>query len=86
MGRGNETDTPNHITLYESNTMEWMTFFILVGVALIDGKLCKIMRAQRDHNRKIEDFLKVIRDHEEELRFKEQLSKLRGKSGSQPED
>ena len=42
--------------------MEIMTFIILIGVALIDGKLWKIMKAQRDHFRKVEALLSEISD------------------------
>jgi hypothetical protein len=43
-------------------TMEIMTFIILIGVALIDGKLWKIMKAHRDHHKKVEGLLSEIRD------------------------
>jgi hypothetical protein len=43
--------------------MEIMTFIILIGVALIDGKLWKIMKSQRDHQRKVEALLSEIRDN-----------------------
>jgi hypothetical protein len=46
----------------KGTTMEIMTFIILIGVALIDGKLWKIMKAQRDHHRKVEALLSEIRD------------------------
>ena len=39
-----------------------MTFIILIGVALIDGKVWKIMKSQRDHNRTVERLLEEIRD------------------------
>jgi hypothetical protein len=42
--------------------MDWMTLIILIGVVLIDGKLWKIVMAQRDHNRKVEALLSEIRD------------------------
>ena len=42
--------------------MEVMTFIILIGVALIDGKLWKIMKSQGEHNRKVEALLSEIRD------------------------
>ncbi len=42
--------------------MEIITFIILIGVALIDGKLWKMMTAQRDHHRKVEALLSEIRD------------------------
>lgn len=42
--------------------MEIMTFIILIGVALIDGKLWKIMKAHRDHHKKVEGLLSEIRD------------------------
>jgi hypothetical protein len=42
--------------------MEIMTFVILIGVALIDGKLWKIMKSQSEHNRKVEALLTEIRD------------------------
>ena len=42
--------------------MEIMTLIILIGVALIDGKLWKIMKSQRDHYRKVEALLSEIRD------------------------
>ena len=35
---------------------------MLIGVALIDGKLWKIMKSQREHNRKVETLLSDIRD------------------------
>jgi hypothetical protein len=41
--------------------MNWMTLFILIGVALIDGKLWKIMKAQGDHHRKVEAFVRDSR-------------------------
>jgi hypothetical protein len=39
-----------------------MTFIILIGVALIDAKLWKIMKAQRAHARTMEALLSEIRD------------------------
>ena len=42
--------------------MEIMTSIILIGVALIDGKLWKIMKAQADHHKKVEALLSEIRD------------------------
>jgi large-conductance mechanosensitive channel len=42
--------------------MTFMVFIILVGVALIDGKLWKMMAAQKDHNRQTEALLTEIRD------------------------
>jgi large-conductance mechanosensitive channel len=39
-----------------------MTFIILLGVAMIDAKLWKMMSAQKDHNRKVEALLSEIRD------------------------
>jgi hypothetical protein len=42
--------------------MEIMIFIILIGVALIDGKLWKMMTAERDHHRKVEALLSEIRD------------------------
>jgi hypothetical protein len=39
-----------------------MTFIILIGVALIDAKLWKIMKAQRVHARTVEALLLEIRD------------------------
>jgi hypothetical protein len=42
--------------------MDWMTLIILIGVALIDAKLWKIMKAQGDHHRKVEALLSEIRD------------------------
>lgn len=42
--------------------MEIMTFIILIGVALIDGKLWKIMKAQGNHHKKVEALLSEIRD------------------------
>jgi hypothetical protein len=42
--------------------MEAMTIFILLGVALIDAKLWKMMKAQGNHYRKVEDLLSEIRD------------------------
>lgn len=35
---------------------------IMIGVALIDGKLWKMMAAQGDHHRKVEAMLAEIRD------------------------
>jgi hypothetical protein len=35
---------------------------IMIGVALIDGKLWKMMAAQRDHQQKVEAILSEIRD------------------------
>ena len=46
----------------KETTMVWMTLIILIGVALIDGKLWKIMRSQGEHNRKVETLLSEIRD------------------------
>ena len=51
-----------HHEAKKGTTMDWMTLFILIGVALIDGKLWKIMKAQRDHYRKTEALLSEIRD------------------------
>jgi hypothetical protein len=42
--------------------METMTLIILIGVAMIDAKLWKIMKSQRDHNRTVERLLTEIRD------------------------
>jgi len=42
--------------------MEVSAFIIMVGVCLIDGKLWKIMKAQRDHQKKVESLLTEIRD------------------------
>jgi hypothetical protein len=42
--------------------MDWMTFIILIGVVLIDGKLWKIMKSQGEHHRKVEGLLSEIRD------------------------
>lgn len=42
--------------------MDWATIIILIGVVLIDGKLWKIVKAQGDHNRKVEALLTEIRD------------------------
>ena len=43
--------------------MDWMTIFILIGVVLIDGKLWRIMKAQGDHNRKMEALLSQITEN-----------------------
>ena len=37
-------------------------FLLVIGVALIDGKLWTIMKSQREHNRKVETLLSEIRD------------------------
>ena len=37
-------------------------FLLVIGVALIDGKLWKIMKSQREHNREVETLLSEIRD------------------------
>ena len=42
--------------------MEAMVCIILIGVALIDAKLWKLVMAQRDHNRNVERLLAEIRD------------------------
>jgi hypothetical protein len=42
--------------------MEVMTIFILIGVALIDGKLWRMMAEQGRHNKAIEALLAEIRD------------------------
>jgi len=39
-----------------------LTVLILIGVALIDGKLWKMMAAQAEHHRKVEALLSEIRD------------------------
>ncbi len=42
--------------------MSGIVEFLLIGVALIDGKLWKIMKSQREHNREVETLLSEIRD------------------------
>jgi hypothetical protein len=42
--------------------MEIMTFIILIGVALIDGKLWKMMASQKRHYERVESLLAGIRD------------------------
>ena len=42
--------------------MESMVCIILIGVAMIDAKLWKLVIAQRDHNRTVERLLAEIRD------------------------
>jgi large-conductance mechanosensitive channel len=42
--------------------MDIVAILILVGVALIDGKLWKIMAAQKQHNQNVETLLTEIRD------------------------
>jgi hypothetical protein len=39
-----------------------MLLFILIGVALIDGKLWKMMAKQKRHNRTVEALLSETRD------------------------
>lgn len=39
-----------------------MGLVVIVGVVLIDWKIYKIMRAQEDHNRKVEAILTEILD------------------------
>ena len=46
----------------EAKTMAIMTGIILIGVVMIDGKLWKMVVAQRDHHRKVEALLTEIRD------------------------
>lgn len=41
-----------------------MVFIIMIGVALIDGKLWKLMSEQSRHNRAVEGLLQEIRDKE----------------------
>ena len=43
--------------------MEVMVFIIMLGVALIDGKLWKVVLEQRRHNKTVEALLAEIRDH-----------------------
>jgi hypothetical protein len=42
--------------------MEAMVCIILIGVAMIDAKLWKLVISQRDHNRAVERLLAEIRD------------------------
>ncbi len=42
--------------------MDLVVIIIMIGVALIDGKLWKMMAAQRDHHRTVEAILSEIRD------------------------
>ncbi len=42
--------------------MNLVVIIIMIGVALIDGKLWKMMAAQRDHHRNVEAMLSEIRD------------------------
>ena len=39
-----------------------LVLLILIGVAMIDGKLWKVTLAQRDHNQKVQSLLSEIRD------------------------
>jgi hypothetical protein len=39
-----------------------MVFIILLGVAMIDGKLWKVVLEQRRHNKTVEALLAEIRD------------------------
>jgi hypothetical protein len=40
----------------------WIAALILLGVALIDGKLWKVILEQRRHNKAVEQLLAEIRD------------------------
>jgi len=51
-----------HTVIVKGVDMEIMVFIILLGVALIDGKLWKITLEQNRHNRAVEVLLKEIRD------------------------
>ena len=42
--------------------MVWIALLILLGLALIDGKLWKVLLEQRRHNKAIEQLLTEIRD------------------------
>jgi hypothetical protein len=42
--------------------MEFAVWIILLGVALIDGKLWKLVLDQRRHNKAVEQLLGEIRD------------------------
>lgn len=42
--------------------MEIIVFLILLGVALIDGKLWKVVLEQHRHNKAVEGLLAEIRD------------------------
>jgi len=42
--------------------MEAIVIFILIGVALIDAKIWKVMLEQRRHNGQVEQLLAAIRD------------------------
>jgi hypothetical protein len=42
--------------------MDWLFVAMLLGIPLIDGKLWKMMKAQKDHHRKVETLLSEIRD------------------------
>jgi hypothetical protein len=55
-------DLAYHHEPKKGTTVETMTFIILIGVALIDAKLWKIMKAQRAHARTVEALLSEIRD------------------------
>lgn len=43
--------------------MDWMTLIIPIGVVLIDAKLWKVVKAQGNHQRKVEGLLVEIRDN-----------------------
>jgi hypothetical protein len=53
---------PGELILQKGTVMEVMVFIILVGVVLIEAKVWKIMRAQRNHHRTVEALLTEIRD------------------------
>jgi hypothetical protein len=42
--------------------MVWLAVLTLLGVALIDGKLWKMVLEQRRHNKAVEQLLAEIRD------------------------
>jgi hypothetical protein len=42
--------------------VEAMVLFILIGVALIDGKMWKLVIEQRRHNKQVEQLLGEIRE------------------------
>jgi hypothetical protein len=42
--------------------IDLMTLLIFLGVALIDAKLWKMLKAQRDHHHRVEMLLLEIRD------------------------
>jgi hypothetical protein len=47
--------------------MEIMVFLILVGVAMIDGKLWKMVLEQRRHNKAVEALLAENRDRSKSM-------------------